>query len=552
MKKNPLSDTIYIQHAVKKRLSAILVIAFAFFAMPLVAQQAQVSVKIDTAQIKIGEQISYKINVETDSTNLVVFPEGNTFAPLEIVESLGTDTTRVQNKYKLLKAYTLTQFDSGSYTIPQQRIIINNKPFLTDSMRVEVADVAVDTTKQEMYPIKPSVEIPKSFSIPNWIWWLLLALVILGVLAFFFIKRRREKALENKLPPYEQAIKDLETLDKSSLLESREVKEYYSRLTYAVRRYLDEKVYDRAMESTTTELIDFLEIQQKSGVLQLHGKTLENLKQILNRADLAKFAGSRPDVITAKEDRNKTRMIINDVKSSMPEPSEEELMLDEEYRQNKISKRRKKRLILGISGGVLVIFIALAVLISSKGLDYVVDTYWGHPTKELLEGDWIRSEYGAPAVYITTPDVLVRKDMELSEDATQSYVDAQMFSFGSLVSNFYTSLSTRMFSKKDQFDLKTGVDGVYKELENQGAQNIVMKQEDFTTVNGAKGVKVFGTLEMTNPINDEIQPKKYSILNFAQNGGFQQITVIYNEDDSYAEEISGRIINSVELIKSTN
>ncbi|WBL22193.1 BatD family protein [Zunongwangia sp. HRR-M8] len=552
MKKNQLSDPIYKQHAVKKRLSAILVIAFAFFAMPLVAQQAQVSAKIDTAQIKIGEQISYKINVETDSTNLVVFPEGNTFAPLEIVESLGTDTTRVQNKYQLFKEYTLTQFDSGSYTIPQQKIIINNKPFLTDSMRVEVADVAVDTTKQEMYPIKPSVEIPKSFSVPNWIWWLLLVLVILGVLAFFFIKRRREKALENKLPPYEQAMKDLEDLDKSTLIENREVKEYYSRLTYAIRRYLDEKVYDGAMESTTTELIEYLEIQQKSGVLQLHGKTLDNLKQILQRADLAKFAGSRPDVITAKEDRNKSRMIINDVKSSMPEPTEEELMQDEEYRQNKLSKRRKKRLILGVSGGVLVVFIALAVLISSKGLDYVVDTYWGHPTKELLEGDWIRSEYGTPAVYVTTPDVLVRRDMELSEDAIQSYVDAQMFSFGSLVSNFYTSLNTRTFSKKDQFDLKTGVDGVYKELENQGAQNIVMKQEDFTTVNGAKGVKVFGTLEMTNPVNDEIQPKKYSILNFAQNGGFQQITVIYNEDDSYAEEISGRIINSVELIKSTN
>ncbi|WP_092539663.1 DUF4381 family protein [Zunongwangia mangrovi] len=552
MKKDQLLDSIYKKHTLKKQLQAVLVIVVAFFAFPAMAQEAQVSASIDTARIKIGEQILYKINVETDSTNLVVFPEGNTFSPLEVVESLGADTTRIQNRFQLLKEYTLTQFDSGSYTIPQQRIIINEKPFLTDSIRVEVADVAVDTTKQQMYPIKPSVEIPQSFSIPAWVWWLLAILMILGVLLFFFIKRRKEKALENKLPPYEQAMKDLDDLDKSTLIENREVKEYYSRLTYAVRRYLDEKVYDRAMESTTTELISFLEMQQKSGVLHLHGKTLQNLKQILQRADLAKFAGSRPDVITAKEDRNKTRMIINDVKSSMPEPTEEELMLDEEYRQNKLSKKRKKRLILGVSGGVLVIFIALAVLISSKGLDYVIETYWGHPTKELLEGEWIRSEYGAPAVAITTPEVLVRQEMELSEDATQTYADAQMFSFGSLVSNFYTSLSTRIFTKQDQFDLKTGVDGVYKELENQGAQNIVMKQEEFSTVNGAKGVRVFGTLEMTNPVNDEVQPKKYSILNFAENGGFQQITVIYDEEDSYAEEISGRIINSVELIKLNN
>ena len=76
-------------------------------------------------------------------------------------------------------------------------------------MRVEVADVAVDTTQQQMYPIKPSVEVPKSFSIPVWVWWLLLILVILGVSVFFFIKRRREKALENKLPPYEWQLRFL-------------------------------------------------------------------------------------------------------------------------------------------------------------------------------------------------------------------------------------------------------------------------------------------------------------------------------------------------------
>ena len=42
------------------------------------------------------------------------------------------------------------------------------------------------------------------------------------------------------------------------------------------------------------------------------------------------------------------------------------------------------------------------------------------------------------------------------------------------------------------------------------------------------------------------------ILNFAVNQGFQQITVIYNEQDAYADEIANRIINSVEFEKTTN
>ena len=55
----------------------------------------EVNATIDSTSIKIGEQITYSIQVETDSTNVVVFPEGQTFAPMEMVESLLADTTRL-------------------------------------------------------------------------------------------------------------------------------------------------------------------------------------------------------------------------------------------------------------------------------------------------------------------------------------------------------------------------------------------------------------------------------------------------------------------------
>ena len=168
---------------------AAALLLFLLLSFSAFAQQPQINADIDSTSIKIGEQIIYSIEVETDSTNLVVFPEGQTFDPMEMVESLGADTTTVEDRFRLLKKYSLTQFDSGAYTIPQQKIIIQNREYLTDSFRVEVADVKVDTTRQKMYPIKPAVDVPKPFSIPNWIWWLLAALVILG-LAFYFFRRR--------------------------------------------------------------------------------------------------------------------------------------------------------------------------------------------------------------------------------------------------------------------------------------------------------------------------------------------------------------------------
>ena len=83
---------------------------------------AQVESSVDTTKIKIGEQITFKMEVTSDTTDLVIFPEGQTFLPLEVIESYPVDTTKRDAKYFLIKEYALTQFDSGAYTIPSQKI----------------------------------------------------------------------------------------------------------------------------------------------------------------------------------------------------------------------------------------------------------------------------------------------------------------------------------------------------------------------------------------------------------------------------------------------
>lgn len=516
--------------------------AFFFFLVSINASAQQVEAAIDTASIKIGEQITYKIAVETDSSNVVVFPEGQTFMPLEMIESFPVDTNRIQDRYRLIKEYALTQFDSGRYVIPQQRLIINDRPFLTDSMLVEVADVVVDTTKQKLFPIKPSVEVPSGFEVPNWIWWLLGILAILAVIGFLLFRRKKRKdAAAKRLPPYEQALFELRELDNSHLLEQREIKEYYSQLSAAVRRYLDEEVYDHAMESTTSELITYLEVERNSGHLKLQDSTIAKLKVILERADLAKFANSKPDVITAKEDRGSVENVINDTKASIPQPTEEELLRDQEYREKLERKKRNRKIALGVGAVLLLLLASTAFIVSTKGVDYLSDTFFGNKTKDLLEGEWIRSEYGSPPVAVTTPDVLVRSLVDTAAMAAGK----ESFRFGDLHSNLYIDLNTRPVS--EDFDLNTAVEEVYSYLEDRGARNIITKQEEVTTINGAEGIKIFGTMLLETENGETAVQKNYSILNYAEGGGYQQIVVIYDEGDTYAEEIAQRTINSVEL-----
>jgi LPXTG-motif cell wall-anchored protein len=531
---------------------AAALLLFLLLSFSAFAQQPQINAGIDSTSIKIGEQIIYSIEVETDSTNLVVFPEGQTFDPMEMVESLGADTTTVEDRFRLLKKYSLTQFDSGAYTIPQQKIIIQNREYLTDSFRVEVADVKVDTTRQKMYPIKPAVDVPKPFSIPNWIWWLLAALVILGLAFYFFRRRKKRKEAEPELPPYEQAMFELKQLDNSSLLQDREIKEYYSNLAFIVRKYLDRKIYDRALESTTSELIAYLELRKQAGELSLKNKSIDNFQQLLKRADLAKFANSRPDVITAKSDRTKTEHLIKDIRQVVPEPTEEELMQDEKYRTEKLRRKRRNK-ILAIIGGVLVLgIIVIVVLVNTRGFDYVKDSVLGNETKELLEGDWIRSEYGMPSVTITTPEVLVRKAVDRDNELQELLLGSETFDSGTLESNLYILLITGPVNPQSDFNLDKAVDGIYENLENQGARNIIMKEEEFSTLNNAKGIKVFGTFNLENPITGGPIQKQYAILNLGENGGFQQVMVVFDEDDEYAEEILQRVESSIELRNQSN
>lgn len=533
----------------KRRIFFKLLIPLLFLVLGLEAN-AQVSATIDSTSIKIGEEIRYKMQVEASANQIVVFPEGQTFSPLEMIESFAIDTARNADKLSLTKEYSLTQFDSGYYTIPRQKILIGDRTLFTDSLKIEVRDVVVDTTKQKMYEIKPLQEVDSSFS--NWkkyVWWILIPLLLIVSIALILFRRKKIKIRKEKeeLPPYEKAIKALHEIDESHLLEQESYKEYYSRLSDTARRYIDEEIYDHALESTTDELIERLDQEIKSGFLNLDKHTIEELKSVLKTADMAKFAKSRPDVGTAKADRNVIERVITETKEAIPEPTEEELLADEEYRLEREKKIKCRRIIIGSVAAFLIIFFTVIGFGLYWGFDVLKDNVLGHPTKELAEGDWISSTYGSPPVTISTPKVLIRNNFQLTEEMQQVLKDNETFVYGSLMGSFFVSVSTVHYNEGIQVDLEKAVEGSIRGMEAQGAKNITFKTDEYETLRGAKGLKVFGDMEINNPITKNKTTATYSGLYFSESGGFQQIIVVYSKEDRYAKDVAERIINSVEL-----
>jgi len=526
-----------------------LVILFTSF---LQAQEKpKIITSVDTTSIKIGEQIQWTITVDIDSTDQVIFPEGQTFSPLETVEAFVTDTTRKKDRLTLQKIYALTQFDSGVYKLPAQRIDINGLAFMTDSMVINVDNIPVDTIAQKMYDIKPLINVKKS-SGDFWRYLIIgtLILAILGGLFYWFFIRKKPLTEEEKvalLPPFDRALLELKKLENSKYLIQDEYKEYYSELTTIVRSYLEEDIKVSALESTTGQLIQKLELLKDAGELDLDNDTIKQFQQILQTADLVKFAKNKPDTSVAEQDRALVEQIVIKTHEAIPEPTEEELMQQAEYQEELKRKKQKKKLIIGIVSIAATIMIGITVAGFSYGFGYLKDTVFGHPTKELLEGDWIKSSYGFPPIIIETPEVLVRQEIKLPPEAKANILDIQAFGYRSVIGLFTVATSSITINPEAEPDFDKSIEQILSNFESQGAKNIITKQEEFVTISGVKGLKIYGSGKFAVPESKELIDGKYAVILFGGKGFQQNIILTWLEDDNYAQEIVDRILTSIDV-----
>ena len=407
-----------------------------------------------------------------------------------------------------------------------------------------------------MYDIKDIVPANES---SDW-WKYLLGLVLIagfGAFIYWYTKKRQKKTIEKEIykTPIEKATSLLNNLEKKELWQHGEVKAYYSELTDIVRNYIEEAIEIPAMESTTSELIEGLKMVSQKKKMNLSKDTFDNLLGVLKQADLVKFAKSKPLDFEITEDRKKLERAIVTLDKAIPVvvESDEEMLLNEMQRQEQLKrelkKQRTKRILITVVSVFMLLFVTLTYFIATKGFDYVKDNIIGHPSKELLEGEWVKSEYGNPTVRIETPKVLKRVDLSksLPKEGMALIKEMQSFAYGSFIDNFYIMVSTFSFKQETQLDLSKSLEGSIQMVESQGAQNMIVKQEEYETKEGIKGIKGYGTFSKINEITKTSTKVYYEILLFSQNGGLQQIIILHEEGDEYANQISDRIMNSVEL-----
>lgn len=518
-----------------------------FFSLTWAMAQNQATITADTLEVKIAEQITIELSVaSTNVTPQVQFPPFTAFMPFEVIDASSIDTLILDNATTYTKSYAIIQFDTGRFTLPAQKVLVDGVLLTTDSIQIQVNDVAVDTLEQPLYPIKTILPMAQNTTG----WWKpyaygFLIIVLLGILYIVFVRtRKRIRQARQKLPPFERALQALQALETKQLNEQEEYKAYYSEMTNIVRNYLEDEAHIDALESTSDELLAKLELLRDTGNLELTADTIDHLKEVLLTADLVKFARALPEERLARIDREKIESVVKETQAALPEPTEEERLQNEAYARMKRKQQQQKRLQIGGLSLLGAVVVSALVMIFNYGAVQAKDRVFGHPTLSWLEQQWVESSYGISQMQLETPDVLGRKTLQNRLH--------QQFVLGSLEDAFMMVLYMEHTKAKEEqtIDLQQKVDKVIGYFDSMGATNIFQKQNDYATTSGIEGILASGSFDWTKQ-NGKTKRKTYEVYHFTENKGFQQLQMIYDRNDRYAKDLIERVLESIQF-KSEN
>ena len=288
-----------------RRLSILkYLFSFSVFFLSLLlvnGQEIKVKTALEHDSIWLGDQIKLLIVVEQTAGTKIEFPQlPDSILKVEILNKSKIDTSKLDGtSIQLKQTYLIICFDSGAHVIPPFVFKVRKEGRI-DSLRSNNLTLFVKMPPVDLK--KGPVDIKKPFGAPvtfkeiaPWI----LGIILVGAVVFLIIyalsRRNKNKPLfqrppKPKVPAHIIALQELDKLKGEELWQHEKVKDYYTRLTDIVRVYIEDRFTIAAMEQTTFEILTSFKAKET----QVDPKSVVELKEILEVADLVKFAKFTP------------------------------------------------------------------------------------------------------------------------------------------------------------------------------------------------------------------------------------------------------------------
>ena len=258
--------------------------------------------------------------------------------------------------------YTITSFDDTLYYIPPFEVDVDGKKYSTNNLALKVLTVDVDTTKLDQF-FGPKGVQDNPFMWEDWqlIFWLSMLVLILSVIVYYlFIRLKDNKPVIisvkviKKLLPHQKAMKEIEQIKADKMVASDNQKEYYTKLTDTIRKYIEERYGFNAMEMTSGEIIERLTNAKDM-------TALDELRNLFTTADLVKFA--KYSTLINENDMNLVNAIdfINSTKiENMPTEEVVKPQLSKEDERT-IETRRTLKTVIVCGASVIVLLLGYIV-----------------------------------------------------------------------------------------------------------------------------------------------------------------------------------------------
>ena len=351
-----------------KRLYSVIVLLASVLQM---TAQVSVEAEIDSVQIFVGQQAHVTLTVHAKDQAKIEFPQ---FKPTQFitpgVEVLASQELEKKDQDNGFVArsvvYTLTSFDDTLYYLPPMTVKIDGKPYQSKSLALKVLTIEVDTTNVEQF-FGPKDVQNNPFQWSDWSlsFWLSVVLLVLLALCYYLYLRFKDNKpiisrirIVKRLLPHQKALKEIEQIKADKMVASENSKEYYTKLTDTLRKYIEERYGFCAMEMTSSEIIEKLTATQDESALS-------ELRHLFLTADLVKFA--KYSTLINENDQNLVNAIefINQTKlENVPVEEVVKPQLTEEDQRSQKARR------------VLKIAITIVSLVSALLFAYVLFTLY--------------------------------------------------------------------------------------------------------------------------------------------------------------------------------
>lgn len=254
-----------------------------------------IDVKLDTTQHQIADYIHLIVKIEQPKDVVMQVPQYDLkYTAFDTITLGKIDTIAQPNGAVFKQNVTLTCYDTGWVNLPKFPCAYERNGLVdtlyTPPLKLYVASVPIDTTRGLKH-----IKNPLSAKQPLVKWWMIVCvLAIFGLMYYLInylkpIKISAKQSQKDKQTPLEASIQFLEHLEQENAWRNTDLKSYYTKISISIRAYLSKTLDKRALEMTSTELLDVFEQQAKQP------KMVEQLHHLLFLSDMVKFAKAIPD-----------------------------------------------------------------------------------------------------------------------------------------------------------------------------------------------------------------------------------------------------------------